>query len=315
MMDGMGGLAPSAVTNRVVINLLLIAIGYLIKKVGLLEREHGRVLNRLVLYVTLPALNLQVISRAPLSWRLMILPVLSLVSGVVMSQVGRGVARAMALSRRDTGTLVVSLCGVMGALAYPFVEAAYGEVGVRAAAISDLGNAIAIFAVAYYLSYKYADGGAFEPRAILKKVLLFFPLHAFVAALLFNLACVDICGLPGGLIDALASMNSPLMLLSLGVYLELNVSREERKLLFTQLWVKYAAGFAIALFSVLVLPFRGETRGTLFLLPLMPTSLSTLLYSVEQGLNARLAAMLISLTMVISVIITTVTILGFRQFF
>lgn len=305
----------AAVTNSVVINLLLIALGYLIKKVGLLEREHGQVLNRLVLYVTLPALNLQVISRAPLSWRLMILPVLSLASGVLMSQVGRGVARALKLSRQDTGTFVVSLCGVMGALAYPFVEAAYGETGVRAAAISDLGNAIAIFAVAYYFSYQYADDGSFEPRAILKKVALFFPLHAFIAALVFNLVCVDICGLPGGLIDTLAGMNSPLMLLSLGVYLELNVSREERQLLLNQLGVKYGVGLAIAILYILVLPFRGETRGTLFLLPLMPTSLSTLLYSVEQDLNPRLAAMLISLTMVISVIITTVTILGFRQFF
>ncbi len=314
-MDGTVELAPSMVTNRVVINLLLIAIGYLIKRVGLLEREHGRVLNRLVLYVTMPALNLQVISRAPLSWRLMILPVLSLASGLLMSQVGRGVARTLNLSRRDTGTFVVSLCGVMGALAYPFVEAAYGEIGMRAAAISDLGNAIAIFAFAYYFSYRYADSGSFEPRAILKKVALFFPLHAFIAAMVFNLACVDICGLPGGLIDTLASANTPLMLISLGVYLELDVSREERKLLLNQLGVKYAVGFAVAMLYVWGLPFRGETLGTLFLLPLMPTSLSTLLYSVEQGLNPRLAAMLISLTMVISVIITTVTILGFRQFF
>ena len=245
----------------------------------------------------------------------MLLPVLSLVSGLLMSQVGRWVAKGLKLSRRDTGTFVVSLCGVMGALAYPFVEVAYGETGVRAAAISDLGNAIAIFAFAYYFSYQYADGGSFEPRAILKKVALFFPLHAFIAAIVFNLACVDICGLPGGLIDTLAAMNSPLMLLSLGIYLELDVSNEERRLLFNQLWIKYGVGLIVAILYILVLPFRGETRGTLFLLPLMPTSLSTLLYSVEQELNPRLAAMLISLTMVISVIITTVTILGFRQYF
>ena len=305
----------AAVTNQVIINLLLIAVGYLIKKVGLVKREDGAVLNRIVLYVTLPALNLQVVSGAPLSWRLMILPVVSLATGVLMSQVGRGVAGILGLSRRDTGTVMVSLCGVMGALAYPFVEAGYGQVGVRTVAISDLGNAIAIFAFAYYLSYQYADGGKFEPKAILRKVALFFPLHAFILAVVLNLACVDLCGLPGGLIDALASMNSPLMLLSLGVYLELNVSRREQTILFSQLLVKYALGLAIALFYIFVLPFEDETRGTLFLLPLMPTSLSTLLYSVEQGLNPRLAAMLISLTMVVSVVITTVTILGFRHLF
>ena len=74
-------------------------------------------------------------------------------------------------------------------------------------------------------------------------------------------------------------------------------------------------GILIALFCIFVLPFEGTARRVLFLLPLMPTSQSTLLYSVEQNLNSRLAAMLISLTLVVSLVITTVTILGFRTAF
>jgi predicted permease len=110
-------------------------------------------------------------------------------------------------------------------------------------------------------------------------------------------------------------MNSPLMLLALGIYLDIDVSRAESKILATQMGFKYAVGGLIALFALLMLPFEGSTRAVTFLLPLMPTSLSTLLYSVEQDLNPRLAAMLISLTMIVSLIITTVTILGFRSAF
>ena len=47
----------------------------------------------------------------------------------------------------------------------------------------------------------------------------------------------------------------------------------------------------------------------------MPTSLSTLLFSVEQDLNPRLAAMLVSLTMIVSLVITMVVTLGFRHAF
>lgn len=308
-------MSDTVVTQRVVVNLLLIAVGYLIKRVGLVSREEGRVLNRIVLYITLPAMNLKVISGTELSWELVVLPVVFLAAGFFASQVGRWRGQRLDLSRQDMGTFVVSFCGVMGSLAYPFAEAAFGMEGVRTVAVSDLGNAIAIFALAYYLSFRYSEKGEFDGRQVLKRVATFFPLHAFLLAVLLNLAGVRLGGLPGGLIDALAVMNNPLMLLGLGLYLEIDVSRRESKILVTQLIAKYAVGLLVAAFLVLALPFRGPTRGVLFLLPLMPTSLSTLLYSVEQELNPRLAAMLISLTMLISLVITTVTVLGFRHVF
>jgi len=305
----------SSVTQRVVVNLLFIGLGYFIKKVGLVAREDGRILNRLVLYLTLPAMNLKVISGTPLSWELLLLPVIFFAAGALSSQLGRVSGHALALSRQDMGTFVVSMCGVMGSLAYPFAEAAFGVEGVRTVAISDLGNAIAIFALAYYLSFRYARDGAFDGRQVLKKVVTFFPLHAFLLAVALNLGGVSLGGLPGGVIDALSAMNSPLMLLSLGIYLEIDVSRQERRILAVQLLTKYGVGIAIAVFALLVLPFEGPTRAVVFLLLLMPTSLSTLLYSVEQDLNPRLAAMLVSVTMVLSLVITTVTVLGFRDVF
>ena len=301
--------------QRIISNLLLIGLGYLIKRVGVVSRDEGRVLSRVVLYVTLPATNLLAISTAELTWELLALPVVFLLAGVVASQVGRWSGQLLDLSRQDLGTFVVSFCGVMGSLAYPFAEAAYGAEGVRTVAVSDLGNAIAIFAVAYYLSYRYAESEHFSARHVLKKVATFFPLHAFLLAVVLNLAKVEVGGLTGGLVASLAAMNSPLMLLGLGVYLEIDVSLRESRILITQLFSKYAVGVLVAVFTLLVLPLNGPTRAMVFLFPLMPTSLSTLLYSVEQDLNPRLAAMLISLTMIVSLAITTVTMLGFRDAF
>lgn len=308
-------IAELSVTHKVIINLMLIGVGYLIKRLGLVEREDGRILNRIVLYITLPAMNLRVISDTDLSWELFILPIVFLFAGLIMSQFAKVPARLLHLNKADTGTFVVSLCGVMASLAYPFVEAGYGDEGTSIVALSDLGNAIAIFAVAYYLSFKYSSNGVFSARQILKKVVTFFPLHAFLIAVFFNLGNVKLGGLPGGLIDTLAALNSPLLLLSLGIYLDLDISVHESRILLTHVTYKYTMGILIALFCIYVLPFEGTTRAVLFQLPLMPTSLSTLLYSVEQNLNPRLAAMLVSLTMVISLVITTVTILGFHSAF
>ncbi|MCJ7551844.1 MAG: AEC family transporter [Anaerolineae bacterium] len=308
-------MSDADVTNRVIVNLLLIAVGYLIKRVGLVSRDEGRILNRIVLYVTLPAVNLQAISGTELSWELLMLPVAMFVAGTVMSRVGHWRGKALDLSRPDMGTFVISFSGVMASLAYPFAEAAFGAEGVRTVAISDLGNAIVIFGIAYSLSFRYSENSDFDARQILVKVVTFFPMLAFLIAVVLNLLRVDVRGLPGGLIDSLAVMNSPLMLLSLGIYLDLDVSRSEFRVLGTQLLWKYGVGALASVVLLLILPFTGATRAVIFLLPLMPTSLSTLLYSVEQELNPRLAAMLISLTMVVSLVITMVVTLGFRNAF
>ena len=210
---------------------------------------------------------------------------------------------------------MVSLCGFMGSLLYPFMEAVYGDAGVQATAVSDLGNAIVIFVVGYYVSFRYATNGHFDARTAIKKVLMFFPIQAFVLGFLLNLVGVTLTGLPKDLVTAIASVNSPLMLLGLGIYLELDVSRKERRTVAVNLTYRYVAGALLAALALLVLPYRGTLRAAMFFMPLMPTSLSTLLYSVEQGLNPRLAAMLISTSMVISLVILAVSILGFGAAF
>ncbi|HOU14676.1 MAG TPA: AEC family transporter [Anaerolineae bacterium] len=303
------------ITNKVLVNLLLIAVGYLIKKLGVVSRDDGRILNRLVLYLTLPMMNLKAVMNTPLSWHLLLLPLTLLFVGVVMCLFSRYPARWLHLPQRDTGTFMVASCGFMGSLLYPFIEAVYGDPGIQATAICDLGNAIAIFGVGYYISFRYATNGHFKTMDAVKKVLLFFPMHAFVVGLLLNIGNIPLRGLPADLVNALAAVNSPLMLLGLGIYLELDISRQERKVVAVNMVYRYIVGALIALLVLWLLPYRGPLRAVMFLFPLMPCALSSLLYSVEQGLNPRLAAMLISASMLISLVVLTVALLGFSTAF
>ena len=305
----------ATVTAKVVTNLLIIALGYLIKRAGLLASSDGRVLNRLIFHLTLPAVLLSAVARAELSWTLMLLPLFFLVTWVLTSLIGTWPGKALRLPRQDMGTFVVSLCGVMGSLAYPFIEAAYGSEGIGALAIFEMGNALAIVVFAYYFSHRYSARGTFSGLGIAKRVVTSLPFLAVCVGLLLNASQIRLGGLPGDLVAALASINSPLMLLSLGVYLEVNLSRSEGRVLLVHAIYKYGVGLLVGLFCFFALPYRGALRAVAFLLPLMPTSMSTLVYSAEQDLNPRLAAMLISLSMFISLTITTVALIGFRSLF
>jgi predicted permease len=203
----------------------------------------------------------------------------------------------------------------MASLAYPFADAAYGLPGVQALALCDLGNALAIFGVAYYLSFRFSRQSEMSYAEILKRLLSFVPLQATWIGLVFNLTGMRLGAVPATLIETLASANSPLMLISLGLYLDFALLRQESKALLVHTLFKYGAGAAIALSLTLALPYRGPQRAIAFLIPLLPAPVSSLVYSVEQSLNPSLAATLISLDILISLAITTVTILAFRTAF
>jgi predicted permease len=203
----------------------------------------------------------------------------------------------------------------MGSLAYPFIEVAYGSKGLAALAIFETGNALVIVVFAYYLSHRYSSGRSINGLGIAKRVVTSIPFLAVCGGLLLNAGQIPLSGLPGDLVAELASVNSPLMLLSLGVYLEVDLCRSEGKVLLVYAMYKYGIGLLIGLFCFFALPYRGALRAVAFLLPLMPTSMSTLVYSTEQDLNPRLAAMLTSLSMLISLTITTVVLIGFRSLF
>ncbi len=310
----------SHVTAQVAANLLVVAVGYALKRWGILPREQRSVLNRLILYVTMPAVNVSVWAGAePLEWRWLLLPILFLaaVSGIWLG--GLLPARWLRLARAEMGTFVVALCGVMGSLAYPFVEVAWGDEGMRAVALVDMGNALAIFGMAYALSLHWGAGGRPSMRQVINKVAAFFPIYAFFAGLLLNITRIRLGSVAEELFGVLARANSPLMLLALGAYLELDVSWREARVLGVHLVYKYGLGIGVALLMMaiwpLVGPVSGPARAVAFVFPLLPAPLSTLIYAAEQGLNARLAAMLISLSMIVSLAIIVVVTLGFRGVF
>ncbi len=305
----------STVTISVAANLLLIALGYLVKRVGLLSRDDGRTVNRLVLYLTLPAVNVLALARAHLSWHLLLPPVTLLLAALLICFGGGWVARRLALARQDRGTFLVSLCGLMLSMAYPFFEAGYGEEGVRAVAVCDLGNAVVVFAFAYALSFHYARMGQLNLKQIIVKIATFPPIYAMLVGLVLNVARIEIGGLPAALLGMLARANSPLMLLSLGLYLDLNISLREARVLIVHALYKYGVGVVLAALLTWLLPVHGALAAAVFLTPLMPSTMSTLLYAAEQGLNPRLAAMLVSSSMVISLGIITVAMLWLRSLF
>ena len=70
-------------TGKFVIIVLLIALGYLLKRIKLLKEDDSQVLATIVLNVTLPALVIVNLNKADLDISLSILPIMMIIYGII----------------------------------------------------------------------------------------------------------------------------------------------------------------------------------------------------------------------------------------
>ncbi|WP_262370064.1 AEC family transporter [Dictyoglomus thermophilum] len=175
-------------TESILINILVIIIGYIAKKIKLFPESTGTVLSRFVIYITLPATILKVFISSALKADLFILPLVSFLFGLIIFLLGLYFLRGLDLDDRLKWTLLIGICGYnVGLFSYPFIKGLYGDEGLLYMAMFDIGNSFIVFGLAYAISLIAMEEGKIDFRKVLKKVILFFPLDIYFAALLLNL--------------------------------------------------------------------------------------------------------------------------------
>lgn len=63
---------------------MLISLGFLAKRFGLLKKEHATILNNIIIYLTMPALIFRAVYESKISLSLLKIPVLAIVIGTVI---------------------------------------------------------------------------------------------------------------------------------------------------------------------------------------------------------------------------------------
>jgi predicted permease len=166
--------------------LVLLLAGVIAARCGFTNDAGIDALNGYVVYVCIPALVLSLVPKLEMRRELLVLiavPWVLLVVAVVAVLVA---SRILRLARETTGALLLCLpLGNTSFLGYPMVGALLGEPAVRLAVIYDqLGSFLILATWGVLVASSYGAGRGFTWRGALRRILLFPPLLALVAALL-----------------------------------------------------------------------------------------------------------------------------------
>ncbi|MFJ5621274.1 AEC family transporter [Peribacillus loiseleuriae] len=284
--------------------IVIICIGYLLKRINLLKEKDGETISRIIFNITLPALVIVSLNSVKIEPSLILLPVIAFLIGFISLFLAFFVFKKE--ERVLKGTLMMMATGYnVGLFAFPLVEAIWGPIGLIYFGMFDIGNSLIVFGLSYIAGSYYSEKGlVLKPLGIVKKLSKSVPLMTYIIAGILSFSNIHF---PGGIIDIatiISKANLPLSLLLLGLYLNFNFEKQYLRPTIKYVLFRYGFGLIVGLAFYFLLPFNQMFRYTILIGLLLPVGLSVLPFAHEfKYPTHRLIGTLSNICIVISIII------------
>lgn len=282
--------------------LSMLALGIVFARLGMFDDQAAEVLNKVVLYVCLPA---AVLRYAPaLQWRPALLgvvavPWLLLAATVALVTLGSRWLRLRA-DQHAVLLLTVALANT-SFLGYPLVRALLGEAGLPYAVVYDqFGAFLMLSTFGLYVLARY--GGERRPgiREIALRVLRFPPFLALLVALTVMPAQPPEFVASG--LQRLADALLPLVMLAIGFSIRLRLEPEIVRPLALGLALKLAVMPALAFVATATLGMSGLMAQATVLEAAMPPMITAGALAISHRLAPALAAAMVGYGIVLSLL-------------
>ncbi|HZG71334.1 MAG TPA: AEC family transporter [Chondromyces sp.] len=286
--------------------IIIISLGYLLKRLNILQEKDGEVISKIIFKVTLPALVLVTFDSVKIETSLMLLPVIVLIYGVVIACLGLLIFKHE--KKELKGSLLMLSSGFnVGLFAFPLVYAMWGVNGLTYFSMFDVGTSLIVFGIAYILgSYFSEEGLSLKPIEVLKKLGKSIPLMTYIIASILNYSHIHLPDLLINVASIISQANIPLSLLLLGIYLNFKFEKEFIKPALKFLAFRYGVGLLLGLTLYFTLPYDQMFRYTVMIGLLLPVAASALTFAIEFKYSTsavRLIATISNITILISIVI------------
>ena len=280
--------------------LTMLALGMVFARLRVFPDNAADVLNRVVLYVCLPAAVLTYVPRLHVDASLLGVVVTPWVlTAATIALVG--LATRLFGFRRDEHAvllLCVALCN-SSFIGYPMVRALLGEHALPYAVVYDqFGTFVLLSTFGLYVLARY--GGDVPPtaREMGLRILKFPPVWALLVGL--TLMPEQPPAWIGGALQKLADALLPLVMLAVGLTIQLKLPRDEVKPLAVGLLLRLLVMPALALPLSLAFGMSGEMLQANVLESAMPTMITAAALAISHQLAPRLAAALVGYGILLS---------------
>ncbi len=167
------------VTEQFIMIILLIELGYFLKRINYLKATDNQVLSTLVLNVTLPSLVIVNLNNAELDMSFSILPIMMIAYGIIAKIIVIWFFRKYNNQMRGPAGMMTGSMNI-GLFSYPLVDAIWPTKGMIYFGMVDIGGAIIMFGVTYFVGSYFSEGSdQFNFKFLGKKSIQSVPFHIY----------------------------------------------------------------------------------------------------------------------------------------
>lgn len=281
--------------------ILMIGLGYFLKRIDFLSEKDIDPLNKIVMYILLPCMIFNALYNADLSLipKLGILPFVILFSSLITGLISYFILKQFNLDDKKLwAVLVIVMIANTAFMGYPVTLGIYGQDGFLRAIFCDIATLITFLALSFVLTLKF--GGSVKKS--IKKIALFPSLWAVILGIILNLLNIPIGGVLENTINYLGQGAIPLIMIALGLSIDLSAIRRSKSMIVFTSIMKLAFFPFIAFLFATQIGLLNLEHTISIVEAAMPSGMMSLLLSISYKLDYELTSDCILINTVISLI-------------
>lgn len=281
--------------------VFFIVLGYLLKRVGLFSKTDYKVLPKIILNITLPCAVITSFATNPADGFLLVAVLVGLVCNWLALGLSFLCSRKKAYSSRAVWLNCTSGLNI-GTFVLPFVQSFLSPVGVFAACMMDIGNAIMCNGGTYALvSGLIGSKRELSLKPILKKLFTSVPFVVYLSMLIVTLLGLRIPQPVADFLQPAAAANPFLAMLMVGLMLDFDLDIAKVRDVAGMLALRFGVAVLCALVAFFLLPLPLAARQALCLTAFAPISVTCTAFCEKMNGDRTALACANSLSIFISV--------------
>lgn len=291
--------------------VLIIVIGYVLKRVKVLKKEDANVLATIIMNITLPCALLTSANGIELSGLILILIAIGILSNIVMILIGY--FASLKESNQLKAAFMINTSGYnIGNFALAFIQSFFSGLGVVYLCSFDIGNALMGLGITYAMASHVASGESnFRISDLFKKLFSSIPFDVYVLIFIFAIFKIKIPESILSIASTIGAGNSFLAMLMIGLLLELKISPTETKNVIKVLSLRVLGTIVLSLITYFVLPIPLLAKKIMIMAYCAPLSTVSAVFSKKIGYEGDMPAVANSLSIILGVVCMTILLILF----
>ncbi|EFC97465.1 transporter, auxin efflux carrier (AEC) family protein [Hungatella hathewayi DSM 13479] len=291
----------TAVLTKAFAFVAIIAMGYILKRVGFFHAKDFYLISNIVIKITLPAAIVSNFSKITMDYSLLAMCVIGLLCNFVTIAAGYGINIRKSKETRAFAMLNMSGYNI-GNFTMPFVQSFLSPVGFAATSLFDAGNSIMCTGMTFTLAGMVV-GEDEKPSfsGMTKKLFSSIPFDAYIVMTILSILKLQLPAVMISFADTAGGANAFLALLMLGIGFEVHMDREKIAQIVQILVMRYGIAVLMAVGFYFLAPFGLEVRQTLAIVSLGPVASIAPAFTGALNGDVEMASAVNSLSIIISI--------------